>query len=333
MQTEEKKVNIPLSEGREVEIGTGKLGCQANGSCTVRLGDTIVFVSACDGPPRGLDFFPLQVDYREKFSASGRIPGGYIKREGRPSDKEILVCRMTDRPIRSLFPDGYFDEVQIQALVLSADEENNPDTLAMLGASVSLALSDLPFNGPIGALRVGRVNGEFIANPTRSQMEESDVDLIYAGLSGKVIMIEGDADECSEEELRDALAFADENVKAQIEAINRLRETAGKEKKEPELFIVPDEISAAVEEACAGRIEEACFMHAKSERYAALKDILEELKDSLLPKFEEVDDAERCIKTAFESIQEKTVRNGILRKQKRSDGRGFEDLRELSAEV
>ena len=161
---------------------------------TVRQGDTIVFSAACSGEAKkGQDFFPLQVDYREKYSAAGKFPGGYIKRKGRPSDKEILICRMADRPIRPLFPEGFFDEVQVCGLLLSADGVNEGDVLSMLGASTALCLSDLPFQGPIGAVRVGCIDGEFIANPTIQEMEKSTLELVYAGLPDKVIMIEGEA--------------------------------------------------------------------------------------------------------------------------------------------
>jgi len=331
---EEKKTFFELDAERQVEIATGKLAGLADGAVTVRQGDTIVLVTACGGPPRpGADFFPLQVDYREKFSAAGRIPGGYIKREGRPSDNEILVCRMTDRPIRPLFPKGYFNEVQVQALVLSADEENNPDVLAMIGASAALSISSMPFKGGLGALRVGMIDGEFVANPTRSQMEKSSIELIYAGLPDKVIMIEGDADECSEETLRDAMVFADSIVKKQVEAIENLVSIAGKEKKTPSLYVVPEEVKAAVESFCEGKMEEACFIHAKEERINALNEIFAEMSEALATQFPDVEDLERHMKSTFEHLEELTVRRGILEKQMRSDGRGVEDLRPLSAEV
>jgi polyribonucleotide nucleotidyltransferase len=331
---EEKKTIFELDGGRQVEIATGKLAGLADGSVTVRQGDTIVLVAACGGPPRaGADFFPLQVDYREKFSAAGRIPGGYIKREGRPSDNEILVCRMTDRPIRPLFPKGYFNEVQIQALVLSADDENNPDVLAMVGASAALSISSLPFKGGLGALRVGMVNGEFVANPTHSQMKESSLELIYAGLPGNVIMIEGDADECSEETLRDALVFADSVVTKQVDAINELVAVAGKEKKTPKLYVVPEEVEAAIKAFCEGKMEQACFIHSKEERINALNEILAEMSDALTEQFPDVENLDRHMKSTFEKLEELTVRKGILEKQMRSDGRGIEDLRPLSAEA
>jgi polyribonucleotide nucleotidyltransferase len=330
----ETKVVFEIEAGKNVEIATGKLAQLANGSCTVRLGDTIVLITACGGSAReGADFFPLQVDYREKFSAAGRIPGGYIKREGRPSDNEILVCRMTDRPLRPLFPKGYFDEVQIQALVLSADEDNNPDVLAMLGASAALSLSNLPFNGPIGALRVGCVDGEFIANPTRTQMKKSSIELIYAGVPDKVIMIEGDANECSEEELRDALIFANEIVKKQVEAIKEIASKAGKEKVEPEIFCPPAEIEQSVINFCSEKLEKACLIHDKTERYSALSEIRKAAVEKITEEFPDTEGVERCVKFVFEHLEEKTVRVAILEKQLRSDGRAIDELRPLTAET
>ncbi|MBN1864140.1 MAG: polyribonucleotide nucleotidyltransferase, partial [Victivallales bacterium] len=330
----EHTVVFEQNDGRRIEISTGKIAGLADGACTVRMGDTIVLVTACSGSPWGTpDFFPLQVDYREKFSASGRIPGGYIKREGRPTDNEILVARMTDRPIRPLFPKGYFEEVQIQAIVLSADNENNPDVLSMLGASAALSISTLPFSGPLGMLRVGKIDGNFVANPERSQMLKSSVELIYAGLPDKVIMIEGDADECTEEELRDALEFANSVVKRQVVVINELVAKAGKEKTVPKTFCVPREIEDEVAALSSEKIQTACMIHDKNQRVKEINSILAELKEVILPKYPGAESTERDIKFALEEIEKKTVRDAILHKRQRSDGRGIEDLRNLSAEV
>jgi polyribonucleotide nucleotidyltransferase len=330
----ETTVTIELEPGRPITIGTGKLANLAKGAVTVRQGDTIVLVTACDGPPRGdADFFPLQVDYREKFSAAGRIPGGYIKREGRPTDNEILVCRMTDRPIRPLFPKGYFDEIQIQGLVLSADDQNLPDTLAMLGASAALAVSPMPFLGPIGAVRVGCVDGTFIANPTRKQMETSTLELVYAGSPDKVIMIEGDASECSEDFLRDAMIFANDAVKRLVAAQVELAAKGGRPKATPKLLPVPAEVKAAVVEFCRGRIEAACMLLSKQERIDALGPVQQEMLAALLPRFEALERAEFFLKAAFTEIEQDAVRAAILDHKKRADGRGLDELRPLSAEV
>ena len=228
----ETKITINLGPGKDIIISTGKLGGLANGQCTVQQGETVVFSACCSGAARkGQDFFPLSVDYREKYSAAGRFPGGFIKREGRPSTKEILTCRFTDRPIRPLWPEGFFDEVQIYGLLLSADGKHEGDILSTLGASVSLCLSDLPFQGPIGAVRVGYIEGQgYIANPTIEEMAQSKLELIYAGLEDKVIMVEGDAKEVSEEFLAEAFNFANEIVKKQIAAQRELMEKCGKAK-------------------------------------------------------------------------------------------------------
>src|SRR5471032_813434 len=191
-------------------IETGKLASLADGAVTVRYADTLVIVTAVSSTKikEGQDFFPLTVEYRERAAAVGKIPGGYFKREGRPSEKEILTCRMTDRPLRPLFPKGYLYDTQIITTLLSADGENDPDMLSINGASAALMVSDIPFAGPVGAVRVARVNGQFIANPTHAQMEDSDLDLVYAGLKDAVIMIEGSAIELPEDEFVKALAFA-----------------------------------------------------------------------------------------------------------------------------
>ena len=332
----EQSVTFEMHGGRKVTISTGKLAKLANGSCTVRMGDTIVFSAACSGNAReGTDFFPLQVDYREKFSAAGMFPGGYIKREGRPSDKEILICRMADRPIRPLFPKGFFNEVQVQSMLLSCDLVNEPDVLSILGSSVALCLSDLPFEGPIGALRVGLVDGEFIANPTTDEMKESSLDLVYAGLADKAIMVEGDAKEVSEETLRDAFAFANEQVKIQIQAQNELAEKAGKAKITPELVVVPEEMKKALAEVCEGKLD-ACFIPGKEARAEALKAVHHEAYEALKEQFEEENGSFEysfMMHLAFDELVQKTVRGAILNEGKRSDGRALDELRPLTAEV
>src|SRR5512133_1846481 len=197
----------PMSEKTTFQVGvnsisieTGKLAKQADGAVTVRLGETIVIVAAVAATKakEGQDFFPLPVDYREKAAAAGKFPGGYFKREGRPTEKEILTCRLTDRPIRPLFPKGWFNEVQVQSIVLSADGENDPDMLALVGASAALCLSDIPWAGPLGSARIGRINGQFVANPTHTQMLESDLDLVYVGNDTDLVMYEGSAKEITE---------------------------------------------------------------------------------------------------------------------------------------
>ncbi len=331
-------VSIELTPDRVITIETGKLAGLAGGSVTVRQGDTIVLCAACaDDPREGIDFFPLQVDYREKFAAAGRMPGGFFKREGRPSEKEILTSRMTDRPLRALFPKGFKDDTQIQALLLSADGDNEADTLVMLGASAALAISDIPFLGPCGSVRVGRVNGEFIANPTHTEMEESDLDLLYSGVDDKVIMIEGGGDEVSEEVLRDACSFANEIVKKMIAAMNELQAAAGKPKYEPTLDLVPENIQAAVADVARGKFGGITVLPTKQERQSAIKALFEELALPLVPQFVsddlDEDEAEKKVRTAFNDEFEQAMRDMILEEGKRMDGRGLEEVRPLSAEV
>ncbi|MDT8389735.1 MAG: polyribonucleotide nucleotidyltransferase [Lentisphaeria bacterium] len=325
---------IDIGGGREIIIETGKLAKLAGGAVTVRQGDTMVLVTACSADPRpGLDFFPLQVDYREKHSAAGTFPGGFIKREGRPSEKEILTARMTDRPLRPLFPKGFIDDVQIMAGLLSADGENEADVLSIFGASVALMISDIPFNGPIGALRVGRVNGEFIANPTLPEMAESDLDLVYAGIPGKAIMIEGAGKEVSEEDLRDAMLFADTLVIAMCDAQNAMAEAVGKEKYTPKLSLPTPDLQDAVNDYCKGKLDDAVQIPAKAPRCQALNAIYAEMVAALSPRFVTVECPEPLFKKAFEATEEATVRRLILEDGKRSDGRGPKDLRPIECEV
>ncbi len=333
----ETKVLINIGPGKDIEISAGKLAQLANGSCTVRQGDTVVLSAACSGAAKkGQDFFPLQVDYREKYSAAGRFPGGYIKREGRPSDKEILIMRMTDRPLRPLFPEGFFDEVQVYGLLLSADGKNDGDVLSMLGASVSLCLSDLPFQGPVGAVRVGCIDGEFIANPTIQEMEKSTLELVYAGLPDKVIMIEGEAKECSEEVLENAMRFANEIVKKQCAAQLELMEKAGREKRTPELHLPPEELMKGIVSVCGEKLESACLVPGKEARLKALDELQKLAEETLKESFVETlgeEDFMIYLRQGFDSLVRKTIRTAILEKGYRPDGRGVTDIRPLSAEV
>ena len=214
-----EKIIIPIG-GQDLIIETGRYAKQADGSVTVQLGETIILTAACAASKAkpGQEFFPLTVDYRERAAAAGRYPGGYFKREGRPSEKEILTCRLTDRPIRPLFPKGYYCEVQVQSILMSADGSNDADILSILGASAALTVSDIPWAGPLGALRVGRVKGEFVANPTHEQQAESDLDLIYVGNEQDVVMYEGSANEITEVDFIAALKFAHEQCQPMIAA-------------------------------------------------------------------------------------------------------------------
>src|SRR2546426_3841040 len=238
-----EKATAPVGD-KQITIETGKIAKQADGAVTVQLGETIVMVAAVGATKakEGQDFFPLTVDYREKAAAAGKFPGGYFKREGRPTEKEILTSRLIDRPIRPLFPKGWYNEVQVQSIVLSADGENDPDMLAVVGASAALMVSDIPWEGPLGAVRVGRIGGQFIANPTHAQMLESDLDLVYVGNETDLVMYEGSAKEISEADFNAAMSFAQEAIQPTISAQKELAAQAGKPKREIDLNIVPEEI-------------------------------------------------------------------------------------------
>ncbi len=332
---QEKKVSVQIGKDRTIEISCGKIANLANGSAVLRQGDTVLLAAVCSKEAKEFsDFLPLQVDYREKYSAAGRFPGGYIKREGRPSEKEILVCRMTDRPVRSLFPEDFYDEIQIYSQLLSFDGVNEPDMLSILGASAALALSDLPFKGPLGAVRVGLVNGEFVANPSFEEIEKSELDLVYAGVPGKVIMIEGEAKECSEKTLADAMIFADGIIKLQVDAQNELASLAGRPKKTPKLHKVPDDLMAAIKEICLPLLDQACFIPEKEKRQNELNRILSEMEEKLKPAFsEKYPSFSQICSAAFHKLVEKKIRSKILDEAKRMDGRGADDLRPISAEI
>src|SRR6201981_1011317 len=235
----EKRVSKIIGSS-DLIIETGKLAKLADGAVTVRSGETIILVAAVSATTlkEGQDFFPLTVDYREKAAAAGKFPGGYFKREGRPSEKETLTSRMTDRPLRPLFPAGYFYDTQIISILLSADGENDPDILAINGASAALAVSDIPFAGPIGAVRVGRVNGQFVANPTHTERTQSDLDLVYVGTENDVIMIEGAGNEIPEADFVKALEFAHEQTREMIRIQKELSSQTAKPKREMPLLNV-----------------------------------------------------------------------------------------------
>src|SRR5438552_5573144 len=228
-----EKATVPVGD-KQIIIETGKLAKQADGAVTVQLGETLGLAAAVATPKAkpGQDFFPLTMDYREKAPAAGKFPGGYFKREGRPTEKEILTSRLIDRPIRPVFPKGWYNEVQVQCIVLSADGENDPDMLAVLGASAALMVSDIPWAGPLGAVRVGRVKGQFVANPTHTQMIDSDVDLVYVGNETDLVMFEGSAKEISEADFNAALKFGQEAIQPMITTQKELAARAGKPKRQ-----------------------------------------------------------------------------------------------------
>ena len=321
--------------GRLLSIETGKVAKQADGAVVVQYGDTVVLVAVVTAPPRSedIDFFPLSVEYREKHCAAGKFPGGFIKREGRPSTKEILTARMIDRPIRPLFPEGYFQEVQLVANVLSADNVNDPDVLAMIGASAALTISKIPFLGPTGACRLGRVDGEFVVNPTYKQLEVSDLNLLLGGRKEALNMIEVDAKELPEGVIADAVVTAQKTVVQVCEMIEELSEKAGVEKEIP-LVEMDEELYSQIRSQTADKLYELKQIPIKQEREAAVEELFEQVSTEYC---EAVDDAEpKCdkmmFKRIFEKIEGQAVRK-LLLDGKRLDGRGYNDIRQIVCEV
>lgn len=329
-----EKIVAPLGD-KSVTIETGRLAKQADGSVTVQTGETIVIVAAVAAAKakEGRDFFPLTVDYREKAAAAGKFPGGYFKREGRPTEKEILTCRLTDRPIRPLFPKGWYNEVQIQTVVFSADGENDPDILSIIGASAALMLSDIPWAGPLGAVRIGRINGEFAANPTHSKQAESDLDLVYVGSEKELVMFEGSAKEISEADFNAALAWAHQIIQPQIAAQKELAAKAGRPKRQITLAVAPEVILREAKALAADRIIPALLTHGKLAREAALNTIFEEVGRKLVGKFGAETATPFVVADAQYSIQKEAVRSLILDQGRRLDGRGLEDVRAISCDV
>ena len=329
-----EKITAALGDN-QITIETGKLAKQADGAVTVQLGETIVIVAAVAATKAkpGQDFFPLTVDYREKAAAAGKFPGGYFKREGRPTEKEILTCRLTDRPIRPLFPKGWYNEVQVQTVLLSADGQNDPDILSIIGASAALMVSDIPWDGPLGAVRVGRVAGKFIANPTHSEQAESDLDLVYVGNDKDIVMYEGAAKEITEADFNAALVYAQGVIQPVIAAQKELAAKAGKKKREITLNIVPDEILEEAKKLAGNRFVPALLTPGKLNRENACKAIQDEVGVKLIEKFgaDRVNDF--VIKDAFYYIQKEAVRGLILKEGKRLDGRGFDAVRAISSET
>ena len=332
--------------GRTLSIETGKIAKQAHGSVVVRYGDTVVLVAAVTAPPRAeeIDFFPLSVEYREKQSAAGKFPGGFIKREGRPSTKEILTARMIDRPIRPLFPEGYFEEVQIVADVLSADRENDPDVPAIIGASAALTISKIPFLGPTGACRIGRVNGEFVLNPTHKQLEASDLNMLVGGHKEAINMIEVSSKEVQEKVIADAVLVAHDAIRQVCEMIEELREKAGTEKETP-IVEIDSELYSQIRSQIIDRLHQFKQIPGKQQRSAAVGELVEQLEteyctveDNSRPNTAGVSQkvGPKCdkvmLKRIFEKIEKEVVRK-LLLDGKRLDGRGYNDVRSISCEV
>jgi len=318
---------------RDLHIQTGKLAKLADGAALVTMGETVIIVTAVSATKvkDGQDFFPLTVEYKEKAAAVGRIPGSYFRREGRPTEKEILTCRMIDRPLRPLFPKGYFYDTQVIAILLSADGQNDPDILALNGASAALMVSDIPWAGPIAAVRVGRIAGKFIANPTHNENAESDLDLVYVGTEHESLMIEGSARELPEAEFKAALEFAQQAIQPIIKVQKELAATHGKKKRQAPLLLVKDELLEVAYSVAGSRIEAAIYQPSKVDRHKAVEALKDEVKAKVLEKFPTATPFE--ISQAFDYLQKKAFRTSILDKNKRCDGRPADQIRNLMGEV
>ncbi len=319
--------------GRLLSFETGRFAKQANGAVMVRYGDTMVLVTAVasDQVKVDQDFFPLQVEYREKTSAAGKIPGGFIKREGKPSEKEILSARLCDRPIRPLFPKNFMNETQVIATVFSYDGENDADILAACGASAALTISDIPFEGPIGEVRVGRINGEFIINPTHEQIKLSDLELVVAGTSDSIIMVEGEAKEVSEDELLEALKFAHEEIKKIVNIQLELREIAGKTK-----WIVPQ---SEIDENLKNDVYNLAYQKFKDIVYSILTKEERSNKNKDLKEFvianlsEKYPNSDKIISNILHDMEKELMRNRILTEGIRLDGRKTDEIRPIKIEL
>lgn len=318
--------------GRPLEIETGKMCEQAGGSCLVKYGDTYVLVNATStkAPREGVDFFPLSVDYEEKFYSVGKIPGGYIKREGRPSEKAVLTSRLIDRPIRPLFPEGFFNDVQVIATVLSVDPDNSPEIAAMIGSSVALCISDIPFNGPTAAVYVGLIDGEYVINPKQEEMEKSDINLCISGTKDAIMMVESGSNEVSEDQMIKAILKGHEAIKEICEFEEEIIKKIGKEKYSFEKFEAKEEIFNEIDKEFREDIKDSIFEADKIQRI----ENSESLKDTILNKYlEKYPEDQKSILKTIDDITSEEFRKGILERNLRPDGRNTEQIRPLSAEV
>ena len=327
------KQSVNLGDS-EISIETGRIAKQADGAVLIQQGETIVLVTAVSArqAKEGQSFFPLTVDYREYGYAAGRIPGGYFKREGRPSEKEILTCRLTDRPLRPLFPEGYLHETQIISMVISADEDHDPDVLAITGASAALYLSDIPFHTPIAGVRVGLVEDKYVVNPTYEQLRNSQLNLIVAGSEDAIVMVEAGAKEVSEQVMLEALLFGHGEIRKLIALQKAMFETLGTTKREYTSPTINEEMLKEIEEKFGAALREAINVENKSKiaSYAAIDDLKKEVKES----YPEEEPAKRAeAKELFDVLKERIFRDDILNNKRRPDGRRFSEIRPISIEA
>ncbi|MCC8190071.1 MAG: polyribonucleotide nucleotidyltransferase, partial [Planctomycetes bacterium] len=330
----EEKVVERVIGGRTLRLSTGLMAKQAAGAAVVQYADTVVLSAASTAPPRfaDQDFFPLMVDYRERTYAAGKFPGGFFKREKAPSTKEILTMRLTDRPIRPLFPDGFYDEVLVQSLVLSADMDNDPDILSIIGASAALSLSELPFEGPIGAVRIGMIDGELIVNPTNSQDKKSDLKLVLAGTADSVTMVEAGAADIPEDKMLEALNLGHSVVKEICAMINELVQKAGPKEKIPVVAPEPPACLDAVRQALGGRMAEALCTPGKFGRREATKALVAEVVEQLAKPEEEGGPTEKEVKEAASMVKTEVIRD-LIKKNTRVDGRDNFTVRPIDCRI
>ena len=329
-----QEVTVELAGGKQLTFETGRIAKQASGSVFVSYGDLRVLATAvaAPDPKEGIDFFPLTVDYREYTYAGGRIPGGFIKREGRPSEKEILTSRQIDRPIRPLFPETFRNETQVIAFVLSADKENDPDVLGINGASVALSLSDIPFHGPVGAVRVGRIDGQFLINPTYSERAASDMNIMVVGTKDGIVMVESGSKEVSEDSVADAIDFAHVEIKKIVAVIEDLVSKAGKTKRELKPVEHDDAYFQSLKTKVGERLADALDTkkHEKTASYALVKQIKDELAKDL-PADEP--DAKKKLSKYYELLREQIFREQVTKDRIRPDRRAFDEIREITIET
>jgi polyribonucleotide nucleotidyltransferase len=318
--------------GRPLTVETGRMAKQAGGSALVQYGETVVLVTAtaATSAREGIDFFPLTCDYQEKTFAAGKIPGGFFKREGRPAEKEILTSRLIDRPLRPLFPKGFHNETQVIATVLSHDKENDPDVLSLLGASTALVLSDIPWNGPIAAVRVARIDGRFVLNPATSQLPQSDMNIIVAGSRDAIVMVEGGARILPEATVLEALFTAHEGLQPLLTLQDELRKAVGKPKRTVTPAVVDAELERHVREAALPKLRAALGRTAKHERYGALDAARDEVVAALGGAAGE---RAKEVATLFDRTKKQVVREAIIHEKRRLDGRGLADVRPITCEV
>ncbi len=325
--------------GRGITVETGEIAKQADGAVIIRYGDTVTLSTACasNQAKEGIDFFPLTVSFEEKLYSVGKIPGGFLRREGRPSEHATLTARMIDRPIRPLFAEGFRNEVQVVNTVLSVDQDASPEMAAMFGASLALCISDIPFNGPIAGVKVGRINGELVANPTVAQMEESDIDLTVAGTAKALNMVEAGAKEVSEEDMLAALMFGHEQIKKLCAFQEEIVATCGKEKREIELYAVDETIDHEVRANFEAQIRAAVSIKEKLERYGKIDDLTDEAAEMIANKeYESEKDQNNAVKQAREicrGIEADEVRRLIIEDKVRPDGRQIDEIRPLNSQV